>query len=57
VLSATTSSWKYYGGGSTFETSSPFAPSYCNICNPFEYQAGYPAMVAQIRDVTDPSTI
>jgi hypothetical protein len=34
VLSANNISWKYYGGGfNASETSSPFAPSYCNICN------------------------
>jgi len=27
---------------------------YCNICNPFEYEANYPAMVGDhMRDVTD----
>ena len=55
VLSASNISWKYYGGGfNASGTSSPFAASYCTICNPFEYQAGYPAMVADhMRDVTD----
>jgi phospholipase C len=55
VLSANGISWKYYGGGFNAEdTVSPFNGSYCNICNPFEYQAGYPAMVAEhMRDVTD----
>ncbi|MGZ5573084.1 MAG: alkaline phosphatase family protein, partial [Usitatibacter sp.] len=55
VLSARNISWKYYGGGfNASGTTSPFAPSYCTICNPFEYQAGYPAMVADhMRDVTD----
>src|SRR5579862_6362736 len=55
VLTAHNVSWKYYGGGFDADgTASPFAGSYCNICNPFEYQAGYPAMVAgHMRDVTD----
>jgi len=55
VLSANNIPWKYYGGGfNASGTTSPFAPSYCNICNPFEYEAGYPAMVADhMRDVTD----
>ncbi len=55
VLSAHNISWKYYGGGFNADgTGSPFDGSYCNICNPFEYQAGYPAMVADhMRDVTD----
>src|SRR5262249_49115495 len=47
VLSANGISWKYYGGGFNAEdTTSPFNGSYCDICNPFEYQVGYPAMVA-----------
>lgn len=55
VLTANNISWKYYGGGfNASGTTSPFAGSYCNICNPFEYQANYPAMVADhMRDVTD----
>ncbi len=55
VLTAHNVSWKYYGGGFNADaTTSPFNGSYCNICNPFEYQAGYPAMVADhMRDVTD----
>jgi phospholipase C len=55
VLSASNISWKYYGGGFNADgTSSPFAGSYCNICNPFEYQANYPSVVADhMRDVTD----
>ena len=55
VLTAHNVSWKYYGGGFDADgTSSPFNGSYCNICNPFEYQVGYPAMVADhMRDVTD----
>jgi phospholipase C len=55
VLSAHNISWKYYGGGFNADgTSSPFNGSYCNICNPFEYQANYPSVVADhMRDVTD----
>ncbi len=50
VLSAANIPWKYYGNG--------FNPGnlagYCNICNPFEYQANYPSLIADhMRDVTD----
>jgi phospholipase C len=50
VLSAANIPWKYYGNGYN-----PGATAaYCNICNPFEYQANYPAMRADhMRDVTD----
>jgi phospholipase C len=53
VLSAHNISWKYYGGG--FNNSGTTSLSaYCNICNPFEYEASYPSMVADhMRDVTD----
>jgi phospholipase C len=55
VLSAHNISWKYYGGGFNADgTGGPFDGSYCNICNPFEYQANYPSVVAgHMRDVTD----
>ena len=55
MLSAHNIPWKYYGGGFTADgTTSPFNGSYCNICNPFEYEANYPSMVADhMRDVTD----
>jgi phospholipase C len=55
VLSAHGISWKYYGGGFDADgTASPFNGSYCNICNPFEYEATYPSTVADhMRDVTD----
>jgi len=55
VLSAHDIPWKYYGGGFDADgTSDPLAGSYCNICNPFEYEATYPGMVADhMRDVTD----
>jgi phospholipase C len=40
--------WKYYGGGynAAGNASNPFDNSYCDICNPFEYQVNYPAMRA-----------
>jgi phospholipase C len=55
VLSAHNIPWKYYGGGFNADgTTSPFNGSYCNICNPFEYEANYPTVVADhMRDVTD----
>jgi phospholipase C len=55
VLSAQGISWKYYGGGFNADgTASPFAGSYCDICNPFEYEAAYPGMVKDhMRDVVD----
>jgi phospholipase C len=55
VLSAHNISWKYYGGRFNADgTTSPFNGSYCNICNPFEYESNYPTMVADhMRDVTD----
>jgi phospholipase C len=55
VLTAHNIPWKYYGGGFNADgTSSPFNGSYCNICNPFEYQSNYPSVVAEhMRDVTD----
>ncbi len=55
VLSAQGISWKYYGGGFDADgTASPFNGSYCNICNPFEYESTYPSLVADhMRDVTD----
>lgn len=48
-------SWKYYGGGFDADnTESPMAGSYCDICNPFEYQAGYQAMIPDhMRDMDD----
>jgi phospholipase C len=55
VLTAHNIPWKYYGGGfNAHGTASPFNGSYCNICNPFEYQANYPSLVPDhMRDVTD----
>jgi phospholipase C len=53
VLTARQISWKYYGGGFNFVgTNNPLAV-YSQICNPFEYEASYPDMVAEhMRDVT-----
>jgi phospholipase C len=48
--------WKYYGGGYNASgiVTNPFNGTYCNICNPFEYQVNFPAMRADhMRDVTD----
>ena len=55
LLTANNIPWKYYGGGFNADgTASPLAGSYCNICNPFEYQSNYPSVVADhMRDVTD----
>jgi phospholipase C len=55
VLTAHNIPWKYYGGGFAVSgTASPLSGSYCNICNPFEYESVYPSMVADhMRDVTD----
>jgi phospholipase C len=55
LLSAHNIPWKYYGGGFNADgTTSPFNGTYCNICNPFEYESSYPSMVAaHMRDVTD----
>ena len=55
VLSANNISWKYYGNGfNVTGTGAPLDGLYCNICNPFEYQANYPSTVPDhMRDVTD----
>jgi phospholipase C len=55
VLSAHNIPWKYYGGAfNASGTGAPLDGLYCNICNPFEYEANYPGMVADhMRDVTD----
>lgn len=50
VLTEANIPWKYYGNG--------YNPgdiaAYCNICNPFEYEAAYPSLRADhMRDVTD----
>ena len=47
-------SWKYYGGGYNLAVAGQAINGYCNICNPFEHQANYPALRADhMRDVTD----
>lgn len=54
VLSAHNIPWKYYGGGFNASGSGGPLDAYCNICNPFEYEASYPNMVPDhMRDVTD----
>jgi phospholipase C len=56
VLSAHNIPWKYYGGGFNVsdQPTNPLTGLYCNICNPFEYEATYPSLVADhMRDVTD----
>lgn len=54
VLSANNISWKYYGGGFNVSGSGGPLDAYCNICNPFEYEANYPSVVPDhMRDVTD----
>jgi len=55
VLSANNIPWKYYGGSFNVSgTGTALDGLYCNICNPFEYEANYPTMVADhMRDVTD----
>ena len=55
VLSANNIPWKYYGGSfNASGTASPLSTAYCTICNPFEYEANYPSVVADhMRDVTD----
>jgi phospholipase C len=54
VLTTNNIPWKYYGGGFNASGSGGSLDSYCNICNPFEYEASYPSMVADhMRDVTD----
>ena len=54
VLSARNIPWKYYGNGFNASGTNTPLDAYCNICNPFEYEAAYPGMVADhMRDVTD----
>jgi phospholipase C len=55
LLSAKKIPWKYYGGSYNASVSGgPLGFIYCTICNPFEYQANYPAIRADhMRDVTD----
>jgi phospholipase C len=43
VLSTHQIPWVHYGGGFNVDgTGNPLDQSYCNICNPFEYEANYP---------------
>lgn len=55
VLTAQHISWKYYGGGyNASGTGGAFDGTYCEICNPFEYESSYPSLIADhMRDVTD----
>jgi phospholipase C len=54
VLSAHSIPWKYYGNGFNAFGTGTQLDSYCNICNPFEYQIGYPTMIPDhMRDVVD----
>jgi phospholipase C len=56
VLTAAGIPWKYYGGSfnASGDPTNPFNGAYCTICNPFEYEAAYPHLVADhMRDVTD----
>ena len=55
VLTAHNISWKYYSGAfNASGTGGPLDGLYCNICNPFEYEASYAGMVGDhMRDVTD----
>jgi phospholipase C len=55
VLTAHGIPWKYYGGGFDADgTTDPLSGTYCSGCNPFEFEASYPALVADhMRDVTD----
>jgi phospholipase C len=55
VLSEKKIPWKYYGGSYNVSgTGAALDGTYCNICNPFEYEVNYPSMRAEhMRDVTD----
>ena len=54
VLSVHNIPWKYYGNGFNASGTGGKLDSYCNICNPFEYEVSYPGMVADhMADVTD----
>jgi phospholipase C len=55
VLTARAIPWKYYSGGFNAEgTTAPLSETDCGGCNPFEFEASYPALVADhMRDVTD----
>jgi phospholipase C len=55
VLSAHHIPWIYYGGGfNADETNGPLSATFCELCNPFEYEAKYPTLMSDhMRDVTD----
>jgi len=54
VLSAHNIPWKYYGNGFNASGLGGQLDSYCNICNPFEYELAYPSLVPDhMRDVVD----
>ncbi|HEY6824096.1 MAG TPA: alkaline phosphatase family protein [Steroidobacteraceae bacterium] len=54
VLSAHRISWKYYGGGFNEVGTNSLLATFCQICNPFQYEANYPDIVPEhMRDVTD----
>jgi phospholipase C len=54
VLSAHGIPWKYYGGGFNASGTTSLLAAYCGLCNPFEFEASYPQMIADhMRDVTD----
>ncbi len=55
LLDAHNIPWKYYGG--TFDaqgTGGPLDGDFCTICNPFEFEARYPSLIADhMRDVLE----
>jgi phospholipase C len=54
VLSARNIPWKYYGNGFNASGTGGRLDSYCNICNPFEYELSYPSLIPDhMRDVVD----
>jgi phospholipase C len=54
LLTANGISWTYYGGGFDADGTGGLLATYCQICNPFEFEAAYPTMVAgHMRDVLD----
>lgn len=54
VLTANHISWRYYAGGFSADGTGSLLAAYCDLCNPFQYQASYPDMIPEhMRDVTD----
>jgi phospholipase C len=54
LLSAHDIPWKYYGNGFNASGTGGKLDSYCNICNPFEYELSYPSLIPDhMRDVVD----